>query len=294
MKKSKKFIVRYIADFLKKHLPNSAYSFFVFLRTVRPFKKKISIKKNFLKYSDNLPKINNHEFKITSQNNEDGIIEYIYKIIPNKKYFVELGFSYYECNSLNLIKNNWSGRLIDLNIDEVLAIKGNLSFYFPKSKIDVINSKITKNNINNLVFSKETETDRNIDFFSIDIDGNDYWVLKSMNLTKINVICCEYNHWLGPDSKLVMKYDPDFNFIDNGIYGASLSAFTKMLKEKGFSLVAVDSSGTNAFFVNNIFAKNFEVLCPVKNFISVGRFYSDDKKKEIFKNVEQSNLFIEV
>ena len=292
MKKSKKIIIRVIHYFLKKFFSNSLYPYYLFFRTVRNFKKKTNKKKQFIKFSNNLKKINDCEFKITSQNNEDGIIEHIFKIIPNNKYFVEIGFGYYEFNSLNLIKKNWSGRLIDFSTDEVLALKSNLHFYFPKSKIDIINTKIIKDNVNEIVFLKKSNKD--IDFFSIDIDGNDYWVLKNMNLSNVKVLCCEYNHWLGNEKKLAMKYNPNFNFVDNGIYGASLSAFSEMLKYKGFFLVAVESSGTNAFFVNDKYAQDFEILSQSKSFISIGRFYSDKSKAEIYKNIKESKLFIEV
>ena len=132
-------------------------------------------------------------------------------------------------------------------------------------------------------------TIRKIDFFSLDIDGNDYWVLNALDLTNIKVICCEYNHWLGPEKKLSLKYDPNFIFTDNGIWGASLLALTELLKERGFSLVALDSSGTNAFFVNKKYIDLFEVLSPVKNFISVGRFYNDEKKKKFTKKLKPQN-----
>ena len=36
-----------------------------------------------------------------------------------------------------------------------------------------------------------------IDVFSLDMDGVDYWILKELDVEKINVICCEYNHYLG-------------------------------------------------------------------------------------------------
>ena len=292
MKTSKKISTRLMHRFFKKFFPYSLFKYYLFFRTIKTFKKKINKEKQFIKFSSNLSKVNNHEFKITSQNNEDGIIEHIFKNIPNKKYFVEIGFGFYEFNTLNLIKNNWNGRLIDFNIDEVQALKTNLNFYYPNSLVEIINNKVNKNNIDELVYFKNPT--REIDFFSLDIDGNDYWVLKTMDLSNIKVICCEYNHWLGPDKKLSLKYDPNFNFVDNGIFGASLLAFTKLLKDRGFSLIAVESSGTNAFFVKNKYASSFEVLSPIKNFISVGRFYNEEKKKQIFNIVRNSELIVEV
>lgn len=63
---------------------------------------------------------------------------------------------------------------------------------------------------------------------------------------------------------------------------------TDLLKIKNFSLIAVESSGTNAFFVNNKFSDKFEILSPEKSYRSVGRFYNKIKKKEIFQNVKNN------
>jgi len=95
-------------------------------RTSKNFKRKINAEKQLKKFSDNLEAINEYEYKITSQNNEDGIIDYIFSKIPNKKYFIEIGFGYYEFNSLNLIKKGWQGKLIDINTEESIALRSNL------------------------------------------------------------------------------------------------------------------------------------------------------------------------
>ena len=285
MKISKKIITRVLGYLLKFFFPKTVYPYFLFLRTKKNFKKKNNQLKQSIKFSNNLDEINNHEYKYTSQNNEDGIIEYIFKKIPHNKYFVEIGFGYYEFNSLNLIKKGWSGKLIDINEDEITALKKNLAYFYPKAEIDFINKKITKKNINEVVFSKNLN--KKIDFFSIDIDGNDYWALKEMNLSNINVICCEFNPWI-KNEKIAMKYDENFIFVDNGIYGASLSGYTELLNSKGFSLIAVESSGTNAFFVNSNFKDKFKILSPITSYKFAGRFYNSNKKKEIFENVRKN------
>ena len=286
MKKSKKLITRLIQFFLKKFFINSLYSKYLFYKTKKKFNKSINAHKSHDKFSDNLDKINHFEYKITSQNNEDGIIEFIFKQIPNNKYFVEIGFSFYEFNTLNLIKDKWDGKLIDVDVDEAIALKKNLDYFFPSNKIEVINNKVTKKNIQDLVYKNAPNNE--IDFFSLDIDSNDYWVLKEINLEQIKVICCEYNHWLGNNEKITINYDENFIFKDNGVWGASLLAMTDLLKIKNFSLIAVESSGTNAFFVNNKFSDKFEILSPEKSYRSVGRFYNKIKKKEIFQNVKNN------
>ena len=287
MKKSKKITTRILQSFLKKFFSNSLLPYFLMLRTSKNFKKKINSEKERKKFSDNLEEINKYEYKITSQNNEDGIIDYIFSKIPNNRYFVEIGFGYYEFNSLNLIKKGWQGKLIDIDIEESIALRSNLDKYYPKSKVKVINAKVTKNNINKLTLKEGLN--KEIDFFSLDIDSNDYWILQSMDLSNINVLCCEYNHWLGKDQKLTIAYNENFKFMDNGIWGASLLALTDLLNSKGFSLIAVESSGTNAFYVNNKLSKNFEILSPLKSFKSVGRFYNEKNKKNIFNNIKNNS-----
>ncbi len=287
MKKSKKITSRAIQYILRTFFTNSLFPYFLLLRTSKNFKKKINTEKQLKKFSDNLDSINKYEYKITSQNNEDGIIDYIFSKIPNNKYFIEIGFGYYEFNTLNLIKKGWEGKLIDIDLEESTALRSNLKKYYPKSKVQVINSKVTKKNINNLILTEGLN--KKIDFLSLDIDSNDYWILQAMDLSNINVLCCEYNHWLGKDHKLTIAYDENFKFKDDGIWGASLLALNDLLNSKGFSLIAVESSGTNAFYINNKLAKNFEILSPLNSFKSVGRFYNEESKKKIFDNVKSNS-----
>ena len=291
MKKSKHIIIRFIQRFSKIFFHRSLYGFVLFLRFRRKFNYSINRKKLSNFYSKNLDKINVNEFKIASQNNEDGIIEHIFEKIPNNKIFVEIGFGYYEFNSLNLIKNNWSGLLIEQNLDECLVLRKLLDFYYKKKEIKIINSSVNITNVNNLIIHNLKAN--HIDFFSIDIDGNDYWVLKNLDLKNISCVCLEYNHWLGSNVKKTIPYNVNHNFIDNGYFGGSLLAFTDLMNKKEFKLIAIESSGTNAFFVQNKFSNLFEVLDPIKSFKSTGRLYSEEQKVKIYKNLRSFN-FIDV
>ena len=284
MKKSKNFFVRFLLKFAKKYLPEKIYPLILFMRSFRKFKKEISKDKSNIKFSDNLDKINEFEYKITSQNNEDGIIEYIFKKIPNNKYFVEIGFDLFEFNSLNLIQKGWKGELIEYNLDECLALKALLKYFFSNSSITILNEKIIKENVNSIIFGDNKN--KKIDFFSIDIDGNDYWVLKELNLENINVVCCEYNHWIGKNEKKTIRYNPKHIYENDGYFGASLIAISDLMNTKGFDLVAVESSGTNAFFVNKKLSNNFEILSPIKSWRSVVRFQNENETKEMRENVK--------
>ena len=281
-RKIKRFKSKFLF-FLRSNLNIFIYNFIIFNLSKKKFKKCINSKRIRIIKSKNLDYINKFEYKITSQNNEDGIIEYLFSKIPNNKFFIEIGFEFSEFNTLNLIRKGWNGVLIDQNKLENLLTNRLINFYFPNSKINIITSNINRDNINKIIQESLELTE--IDFFSLDIDGNDYWVLKNMNIENIKCICIEYNHWLGSKSKKTIPYTENFNFKNDGYFGASLAAFNDLLKTRNFSLVAIDSSGTNAFFVNNKFAHLFEVLDPELSFKSSPYLYSEDKKNEIYKKI---------
>ena len=68
---------------------------------------------------------------------------------------------------------------------------------------------------------------------------------------------------------------------------------TNLLEAKGFCLIAVESSGTNAFYVKKKFAEKFEVLSSTKSWKSADRNNSEEQIKYIknsVKNFEFLNL----
>ena len=288
-RKIKKSFPSFIIKYVKKNFSKKVYSFFLFLSVIRKFKKDINKQKKNDKFSDKLDKINHYEYRITSQNNEDGIIEYIFSKVSNNKFFVELGFDFFECNSLNLIKNGWNGILIDADEDKCLKMERCLKFFYPENNVKILNKKIYRENINELIFQNINV--KQIDFLSIDIDGNDYWVLEKIDTNNINVICNEYNPWLGNNSKKVIPYDKNFtyDYCDKlSYYGGSLLSYVNLLKSKNFDLIAVDSSGTNAFHVKREFLKHFEILSATGSFRKASKFYSD---KEISKIENDTNNY---
>ena len=66
-----------------------------------------------------------------------------------------------------------------------------------------------------------------------------------------------------------------------------------LLNNKGFSLIAVESSGTNAFFVRNEFVHYFQVLSASKSWRAVDRNNSD-KQIEFIKNSVKNYKFVDL
>jgi len=200
--------------------------------------------------------INNQEFKIFSQNGEDGILLYIFsKIGTTNKKFVEFGIEEgKECNTANLSINfGWTGLLMEGNKEYAKKAQ---EYYdnFPqvkKGSVKVLHTFVTKENINEVLSKNAPE--REIDLLSLDIDGNDYWVWKEIDTISPRVVAIEYNGSIPAEKSITVKYDSSFKRLEkhsSGYYhGASLKALTKLGEEKGYILVGCDSTGCNAFYV---------------------------------------------
>ena len=154
------------------------------------------------------------------------------QIGTTNQYFVEIGYDgLFDKESIPY----WQGLLIDAHT----ALDIN-------KRVKVITQFVTAENVNSIL--TENNVPAEIDFFGIDIDGNDYHILRALTATEPRVIITEYNASFGPDKSITIKYNP--NFERGGFYhGASLTAFTKLLNPRGYALVATDYYGINAFFV---------------------------------------------
>lgn len=190
-----------------------------------------------------------HEFKVSSQTGEDGIIDYIFKQIgTTNKTFIEIGVEDgRECNTANLSRNfGWKGVLVEA--DPLYAAQA--QEYYAGRPVHVVPSFVTRENVNEII--KKTGIRGSIDLLSIDIDGNDYWIWDAVNVVQPRVVVVEYNSILGKEP-LTVKYDPRFERLkahaSGFYYGTSLAALEKLARSKGYILVGCCSSGFNAFFV---------------------------------------------
>jgi hypothetical protein len=88
---------------------------------------------------------------------------------------------------------------------------------------------------------------------SIDIDGIDWWLWRALDNVRPRVVITEFNHLWGPEASVTVPYDPKFKavFTEHGsdYAGASLSAFVKLARTKGYRLVGTNRISTNALFV---------------------------------------------
>lgn len=194
------------------------------------------------------------EFKIYSQWGEDGIIQWLIHKIPIKnKTFIEFGVeNYKESNTRFLmINDNWSGMVIDGDPENITYIKNDTIYWRHDLKAEA--AFITRENINDLLALGEFDPD--LGLLSVDIDGNDYWVLEAINVVQPRIIVCEYNGVFGGKEKIAIPYKADFYRTDahysNLYFGASLEALKYLCRKKGYTYVGTNSNGCNAFFVRD-------------------------------------------
>lgn len=218
---------------------------------------------------------NNHlsysEFKVFSQFGEDGIIQYLINNIPIKnKIFIEFGVeNYTESNTrFLLMNNNWSGLVMDGSQENINFIKNDRSIYW-KYDIKAICSFITRENINKIFSENNIEGD--IGLLSIDIDGNDYWVWKAINIINPRIVICEYNSLFGMNKSITIPYNAAFNrtnsHYSNLYWGASLKALYNLAQDKGYDFVGCNSAGNNAFFVRKDLSSPFRVLTVSEGYV---------------------------
>lgn len=188
-------------------------------------------------------------YKVYSQNDEDGIIAEIFRRIgTTSRSFVEFGVETgVECNTAKLLVEGWRGLWIESNAASAAAIRRDFASFTADGKLTLQESLVTAENINALIgqggFSGE------IDLLSIDIDGNDYWVWKAIDLVNPRVVVIEYNASLRPPMALVVPYRADAQWDGSNHYGASLEALVRLAATKNYRLVGCSIAGVNAFFV---------------------------------------------
>lgn len=198
--------------------------------------------------------INSAEFKVFSQFGEDGIIQFILMNgdIKNDT-FIEFGVQdYIESNTrFLLINNNWKGLVFDGSAEYINLIQHSQECW--RHDLTAVHAFITKDNINDLFSSHGYSGE--IGILSVDIDGNDYWVLKEVNVVDPEILILEYNSCFGVERAVTVPYREDFQrtkaHYSNLYWGASLKALHMAATDKGYSFLGCNSNGNNAFFVRN-------------------------------------------
>lgn len=188
-------------------------------------------------------------FTAYSQADEDGILAEIYKRIgTTDRRFIEFGAGDgLENNSTYLLLTGWTGLWMDGSPENIATIRKWFGDYLSDDRLKVNQCFITRENLNDLISASGISGE--IDFLSIDIDGNDYWMWEALKAVNPRVVAIEYNATFRPPNRIVQEYNPTHVWNSDNYFGASLSALEALGDKLGYVLVGCSWAGTNAFFI---------------------------------------------
>lgn len=192
------------------------------------------------------------EFKVFSQFDDDGIIQWLVNNLefPNKT-FIEFGVeNYREPNTRFLMMNdNWSGFVMDGSEQNVSYIIDSECYW--KYELFAKAVFIDRENINEILSS--CPFDKEVGILHIDLDGNDYWIWKEIEVISPIFVVLEYNGAFGIDRAITIPYNKNFvrtnSHYSNLYWGASLRALHQLSKQRWYSFIGCNSAGNNAYFV---------------------------------------------
>jgi hypothetical protein len=175
-----------------------------------------------------------------SQNGEEYRLEYIFNHIgTTNKLLVDVGA--------------WNGE--HLSNTKLFREKGWLSVLIDGNHhAGIYNSFVTKENI--LETLDKFSVPQEFDLLSIDIDGNDYWILREiLSKYRPRVIVSEFNSEFPPSESKTIVYDPNFTFgwhsgKPDDYYGYTFGAGQKLAREFGYTIV-YQQSDLNLFYLRN-------------------------------------------
>jgi hypothetical protein len=205
-----------------------------------------------------------HGFKVYSQCDEDGILQHLLGRLPESgrtQTCLEIGCGFgLENNTHHLLLGGFRGVWVDADEHNIAALRSGLApdLDHPQSPLRVLHRFVDRDNIAELVRESCAWLETNaVDFFSLDIDGNDLWVAEeALRHFRPAIVCLEYNAKFRPPLALSIRYESGSVWDERGDYvGASLSAYVARLQ--GYRLVCCGISGVNAFFVRGDLVAHF-------------------------------------
>ncbi|MGD8993267.1 MAG: hypothetical protein PVI00_17545 [Desulfobacterales bacterium] len=192
------------------------------------------------------------EFKVFSQFGDDGIIQYlINNLCVQHSNFIEFGVQDYRESTTRflMMNDNWTGLIMDASPKNIKKIIH--SEYYWKFQLIARHAFVTAENINQLI--SDAGINGELGLLHIDIDGNDYWVWKAIDIVRPVIAIIEYNSIFGIDRPITTPYDKNFQrtkaHFSNLYFGASLGALLHLARQKKYAFIGCNSAGNNAYFV---------------------------------------------
>ena len=202
-------------------------------------------------------------FKVYSQSDEDGIVQDICSTLGLEQgVFAEIGCGDgRENNTHYLLLKGWRGVWMDADSANMDALRHALP---ASSGLCLVEALVTRENVSQLLRPALESLDSGLDVLSIDVDGNDLAIARSVAAAfRPKVIVGEYNAKFPYPMIAEIAYRPQQKWQGDDYHGASLGAWVRRL-EPEYRLVSCNLAGTNAFFVQAQYIDRFGPYPPEK------------------------------
>tara|TARA_R110001592_G_scaffold19505_1_gene79874 strand:- start:3484 stop:4353 length:870 start_codon:yes stop_codon:yes gene_type:complete len=196
---------------------------------------------------------------------EDGILNYIFTYIDDKhKFAVDIGAAHgYGGSNVRMLadKYEWNTTEFESRPNRPKWSRVHPSVKKMMASPDDICEKLLKYN-----------TPLEFDLLSLDIDSNDWYVLKSVleGGFKASVIILEYNPIFNCNQEYVRNLNMRFEKDGTSGYGASLKAFEKLLNKHNYRLIVNCADihdeiySNNAIFLNDKFIRDDDKIFTIE------------------------------
>jgi hypothetical protein len=180
-----------------------------------------------------------------SNSSEDRILaHYIAELLPpdhnHTAIDVGAGDGMRWSNTYALFANGWKGVGIEFDPRKFVKLARAYRRY---PLVYAARNRATPDNIVPLLQSYAIEKDFSV--LSLDIDGNDYWVLRAiLSAFRPQLIVTEINEKIPPPIRFVVKYDPDFQ-LRHHFFGYSIAMLGDLCEASGYCILKLEYN--NAF-----------------------------------------------
>lgn len=184
-------------------------------------------------------------------------------------------------NTYSLFQKGWKGVGIEADSERFSRL---LRAYKNLPNAHACHSTADPDNIVPLLKSLNVESGFSV--LSVDIDGNDYWVLKAvLSAFRPALIVTEINEKIPPPLRFLCKYTPD-SHLRHHFYGYSIAVLEDLCEEHDYGLLELEYN--NAFIAPRELAQSHFVDAES----AYGRGYRDrtDRKEKFASNLDMETL----
>jgi len=170
--------------------------------------------------------------------NEQAIIDkYVDKLGIRNQVAVDVGAGdgIRSSNTYHLFANGWRGIGIEADRAKYQRLTKTYSSF---DGVAAIHAAVQPDTVCDLLASHGVA--REFGVLSLDIDGNDYWVLDAiLDQYRPQLIVSEYNEKIPPPLKFVVNYDPTF-YLRHHFFGYSIAKLDDLLTKHDYVLLEVE------------------------------------------------------